>query len=108
MELQNRITLLNRSHRRETQSMTQNWNTEQYEKVGAFVHQLAGGVVEWLAPQAGMRILDLGCGDGHLTAKLAATGAVVSGIDASADMVAAAKARGIDVITGNAEAIPFP
>ena len=44
--------------------MTQNWNAEQYGKVGAFVHQLAGGVVDWLAPQTGERILDLGCANG--------------------------------------------
>jgi SAM-dependent methyltransferase len=108
MELQNRITLPDESRRRETLAMTQSWNAEQYGRVGAFVHQLAGGVVEWLAPQAGERILDLGCGDGQLTAQLAADGAIVIGVDASADMVAAAKMRGIDAIAGNAEHLPFP
>jgi trans-aconitate methyltransferase len=88
--------------------MTQNWNAEQYGRVGAFVHQLAGGVVEWLAPERGERILDLGCGDGQLTARLVATGAIVTGVDASADMVAAAQLRGIDAIAGNAENLPFP
>ncbi|MGA2251953.1 class I SAM-dependent methyltransferase [Terracidiphilus sp.] len=88
--------------------MTQNWNTERYEKVGAFVHQLAGGVVEWLDPQAGMRILDLGCGDGQLTARLAATGAIVTGVDASPEMVSAARSRGIDAVEGSAERLPFP
>ena len=87
--------------------MTQNWNAEQYGKVGAFVHQLAGGVVEWLAPQPGEQILDLGCGDGQLTARLAATGAIVTGVDASADMVAAAKSHGIDAVAGSAENLPF-
>jgi SAM-dependent methyltransferase len=93
---------------RETLLMTQNWNAEQYGKVGAFVHQLAGGVVEWLAPQPGERILDLGCGDGQLSARLAATGAIVTGVDASAEMVAAARARGIDAIEASAERLPFP
>ncbi len=88
--------------------MTQNWNAEQYGIVGAFVHKLAGGVVEWLAPQSGEQILDLGCGDGQLTTRLAATGAVVTGVDASPSMIAAAKTRGINAITGNAEALPFP
>jgi ubiquinone/menaquinone biosynthesis C-methylase UbiE len=88
--------------------MTQNWNAEQYGRVGAFVHQLAGGVVEWLAPQAGERILDLGCGDGQLSARLAATGAIITGVDASADMVAAARTRGIDAIQASAEQLPFP
>ena len=88
--------------------MTQNWNAEQYGKVGAFVHQLAGGVVEWLGVKAGERILDLGCGDGQLTARLAAAGAVVTGVDDSAEMVAAARSRGIDAVEARAEQLPFP
>jgi trans-aconitate methyltransferase len=84
----------------------QNWNAEQYGKVGSFVHQLAGGVVEWLAPQPEEKILDLGCGDGQLTARLAASGAIVTGVDASAEMVAAARSRGIDAVTAFAEHLP--
>ena len=37
------------------------------EKHARFVSDLAGPVLEWLQPQAGQRILDLGCGDGVLT-----------------------------------------
>ena len=88
--------------------MTQNWDPNQYGQVGAFVHQLAGGVVEWLAPQVGERILDLGCGDGQLTARLSATGAIMTGVDASAEMAAAARSRGIDVVEAGAESLPFP
>jgi SAM-dependent methyltransferase len=44
----------------------------------------------------GERILDLGCGDGVLTAKIAATGAAVIGVDAAPDMVNAAKKRALD------------
>ena len=87
--------------------MAQNWDPEAYAQTGAFVHGLAGGVMEWLDPQPGERILDLGCGDGHLTVRIAASGAQVTGIDASAKMVAAARALGADAIEGNAEALPF-
>ena len=87
--------------------MTQNWNAEQYGEVGAFVHRLAGGVVEWLNAQADERILDLGCGDGQLTARLASTGAKMTGVDASETMVAAAQARGVNAIRANAEHLPF-
>ena len=73
--------------------MTQIWDTQVYEKNGAFVHGMASGVLEWLAAQAAERILDLGCGDGQLTQRIAATGANVVGADASAEMVAAARAR---------------
>lgn len=61
-------------------------------------------VVDLLAPRPGERILDLGCGDGALTAKLAALGCKVVGVDASPEMVAAAQSRGLDarVMDGNA------
>jgi SAM-dependent methyltransferase len=87
--------------------MTQTWDTQAYEKNGAFVHGLAGGVLEWLAAQAGERILDLGCGDGQLTQRIAATGAHVVGVDASAEMVAASRARGIAADQAGAEALPY-
>jgi trans-aconitate methyltransferase len=85
----------------------QTWDPEAYAQHGAFVHGMAGGVVEWLNPQRGERILDLGCGDGQLTQRLMATGAEVTGVDASAEMAAAARARGINAIQSSAEAMPF-
>jgi SAM-dependent methyltransferase len=87
--------------------VTQNWNAEAYAQNGAFVHGLAGGVVEWLNAQPGEHILDLGCGDGQLTAKLANAGARVEGVDASPSMVAAARERGIAVTEAPAEALPY-
>jgi SAM-dependent methyltransferase len=85
----------------------QTWDPQAYEKNGAFVHGLAGGVLEWLAAQPGERILDLGCGDGQLTARIVASGAGVVGLDASAQMAAAARARGIEVAEGSAGQMPF-
>lgn len=87
--------------------MIQTWNPTVYEKVAAFVPALGAGVLEWLNPQPGERILDLGCGDGQLTAKIAAAGAEVVGVDASAEMVAGAISKGIDARICNAEALPF-
>jgi trans-aconitate methyltransferase len=87
--------------------MTQTWDAQAYGRNGAFVHELAGGVLEWLNAQMGEFVLDLGCGDGHLTQRLSATRAHVLGVDASADMVAAARERGIEAEQANAESLPF-
>jgi SAM-dependent methyltransferase len=88
--------------------MPQTWDPVAYGKGGAFVPELGAGVLEWLAPQSGERILDLGCGDGQLTQRIAATGAVVTAIDASSEMTAAARARGIAADEGPAESLPYP
>lgn len=87
--------------------MTQSWNPTVYADIGAFVPALGAGVLEWLDPQPGERILDLGCGDGQLTAKIAAAGAEVVGVDASPAMVEGALGRGIDARICNVEVLPF-
>ena len=87
--------------------MTQAWDAETYAQNGAFVHELAGGVLEWLAANSGEHILDVGCGDGQLSVRVAASGAVVQGVDASPAMVAAARALGVAAELGSAEALPF-
>jgi SAM-dependent methyltransferase len=87
--------------------MPQTWNPETYSRDAAYVPQLGSGALEWLAPETGERILDLGCGDGQLTERIAAKGAIVTGIDASSQMVAAARARGIAAQEGSAESLPF-
>jgi SAM-dependent methyltransferase len=87
--------------------MTQTWDAQAYALNGAFVHELAGGVLEWLAAKPGEKILDLGCGDGQLTQRIAATGADVLGVDASLEMVRAARERGIVADLGDAEQLPY-
>jgi SAM-dependent methyltransferase len=86
----------------------QTWDPAVYNQNAAFVPGLASGVLEWLDPRPGERILDLGCGDGQLTARLADAGAIVRGFDASAEMAAAARARGLEVEEGSAESLPYP
>lgn len=88
--------------------MTQTWDPQAYARDGAFVHELATGVVEWLNARAGERILDVGCGDGQLTARLVASAAEVQGVDASPAMVAAARARGLAADEAPAEKLPHP
>jgi trans-aconitate methyltransferase len=74
----------------------QHWSARQYAETAHFVPELGIPVLELLAPSAGERILDLGCGDGVLTEKIVAAEASVVAVDAAPDMVATARARGID------------
>jgi trans-aconitate methyltransferase len=74
----------------------QNWQADRYSVHAHFVPALGQPVLELLKPSPRERILDIGCGDGVLTEKIAATGAAVVGIDAAPDMVNAAKNRGLD------------
>ncbi len=67
------------------------WNTALYESKHAFVWQYGEELLKLLSPQPGERILDLGCGTGQLTAKIATAGAVVMGIDADRTMIEKAK-----------------
>jgi trans-aconitate methyltransferase len=83
------------------------WDAASYATNAAFVPALGAPVVALLAPQPGERILDLGCGDGVLTEALVAAGAEVVGIDAGENMVAAAKARGLDARLGDGQALGF-
>lgn len=73
------------------------WDPAAYATHASFVPALGAPVLDLLAPRAGERILDLGCGDGMLTERLVAAGAEVVGVDADEAMVAAAKNRGLDV-----------
>ena len=74
----------------------QHWSARRYAKTAHFVPELGAPMLDLLAPRAGERVLDLGCGDGVLTESIVASGATVMAVDAAPDMVAAARARGID------------
>jgi trans-aconitate 2-methyltransferase len=69
------------------------WDAGLYDDKHSFVWKLAAGVLELLNAQPGERILDLGCGTGHLTAKIAAFGSQVVGVDGSPEMIRQAKEK---------------
>lgn len=63
------------------------WNPNTYDGRHSFVFEYGEDVVGLLDPQPGERILDLGCGTGHLTNRIAETGAEVVGIDRAPEML---------------------
>lgn len=86
---------------------TSEWNAADYARVGGFVAELGGAALDLLDPKPGERILDVGCGEGSLTRKIRERGATVLGIDNSADMIAAARAKGVDALQLAAEDMQF-
>lgn len=69
------------------------WDAALYDRSCGFVSTMSADMVDLLAPEAGERIVDLGCGTGALTAAIAARGASVIGIDGDAAMIARARSR---------------
>jgi SAM-dependent methyltransferase len=85
----------------------QSWDPDAYARNARFVSDLGAPVVELLAPRSGERILDLGCGDGALTIKLAEFGCDVVGVDASAPQVEAARRLGLDARVADGVRLAF-
>ncbi len=72
-------------------SPTAAWNPGLYDGNHSFVWKFGAALLELLEPKAGERILDLGCGTGHLTAQIAAAGTHVVGFDSSPEMIEQAR-----------------
>ena len=85
---------------------------ESYDRfMGRYSVPLAPQLADLAGVRAGLRVLDVGCGPGALTAELVARlgPGSVSAVDPSGPFVAAALARnpGVDVRRASAEALPF-
>ena len=70
--------------------MSSDWDAERYQTRYSYVWRHGEALVDLLAPRPGETIVDLGCGAGQLTARIAESGAAVIGIDRSSDMIAQA------------------
>ena len=71
------------------------WSTEAYSAAANFVPKLTATVISYLDAQPQDRILDLGCGDGQLTAQIAqsAFSGQVLGVDSSQSFLQTAQER---------------
>ena len=69
------------------------WDAAEYDRTSGFVAAYGEKVLQVLAPQEGERILDLGCGTGTLTARIAELGSQVVGLDQDPDMIRRARER---------------
>jgi trans-aconitate methyltransferase len=78
-----------------------------YESRHSFVWNYGADLVPLLDPQPGERILDLGCGTGQLTARIADSGARVLGLDSSPEMVGQARQNYPNLQFTLADAVSF-
>lgn len=69
------------------------WDSQAYDRDFAFVAAYGAELLDWLKPQPGESIVDLGCGTGELTERIVAAGARVIGLDADPSMIQAARVR---------------
>lgn len=83
------------------------WDAALYAETARYVTDQGNIIFDWLAPQPGERILDLGCGDGVLTEKIRNAGTTVIGVDSNREMVEAARGRGLDSRVVRAEDLSF-
>ncbi|MBW4633878.1 MAG: methyltransferase domain-containing protein [Iphinoe sp. HA4291-MV1] len=92
-----------------TGDLKNHWNAELYDSKHSFVSELAANLVELLSPKPKERILDLGCGTGHLTHKIATKGAEVIGIDSAPTMIEQARKNypQLDFDVVDARNLPF-
>ena len=85
----------------------QRWIAERYAAHGRFVSDLAEPLIDLLNPKPNELILDLGCGDGALTQKIALRGTRVIGVDSSLDQILATKKRGVSALVMDGHKLGF-
>lgn len=86
----------------------QRWDPESYKRWAAYVPELGRDLMGLLDPRPGERVLDLGCGEGTLTAHMATCGCSVLGVDRDAGFVKATRQRGLSALQADARRLVGP
>ncbi len=86
------------------------WDAQGYKSNFSFVPSYGADVIGLLDVRPGAKVLDLGCGNGTLTAELAARGFEVTGMDASASMLELARSTHPELcfVQGDATSFSLP
>jgi ubiquinone biosynthesis O-methyltransferase len=88
------------------------WRTSELGRITDRIEEQT--LLDLLGPVTGRRLLDVGCGDGALSVRLARSGAVVTGLDNAPRMLVAARRRAAEAVIpmtfveGDAQSLPFP
>ena len=69
------------------------WNASLYDQKHDFVAEYGSDLLQFIPQNAEQSILDLGCGTGALTERLAGLGRRVLGADSSPEMIESARAQ---------------
>lgn len=83
------------------------WNAEKYTKDFSFVHQYGESVLELIEGEKGNSVIDLGCGNGALSQSLKERGFLVTGIDASKELLEIARKNYPEINFIHADATHF-
>lgn len=83
------------------------WDAKGYQRDFSFVHQYGEDVLNLIVGGTNQRVVDLGCGNGALTKKLADMGYSVLGVDASAEMLETAAQQYPELTFRQGDALDF-
>lgn len=83
------------------------WDAELYASNFDYIHRYGEGVLSLIDAPEGAKALDLGCGNGELTASLKKRGYDVIGLDASPELLAEARKNHPDISFINGDACDF-
>lgn len=87
--------------------MNINWDAEKYTSDFSFVHRYGNNVIDLIDANENSTILDLGCGNGALSKTLYDKGYIVTGIDASKELLDIARHNYPDIEFIQADATNF-